>query len=452
MTTNELAMTDLPATPKWILAMAGDKNLSVNKDNPDPEAITILKGTRNDRLFEEGCRQRHYGASFEEILESLKKRNEDCCDPPLEADEVEDIAQRAASYEAGPTNSMTPSSGKQEGETSGIYSSLLDLLTADIPEAEEIVFGIGRGEVGMLVSITNVGKTTLMLNLALSLAAGQPYLPLAPEVAKPRRVLYCDFEARASKQKPYLEKMLQKMGNDESAAMNVIPFNTPVLNDEQMNLSNPAHMKYVTDYAKAHGADLIIIDTVGAAFDLSDENSNAEVTRRALKPLIRMAREANTAVLFCHHSGKPTESHTNEKAYAARGASAWGGLSRAVFLLTRDKKKGQDYVVLECVKIKGQSFDPQLLQLNRDVAWFEVCNERPEIEKDLTAQEIAEFVNGKGEAKRQEILEHFKGRSSKETMDRRLEDAVKYGFIDKPQKGVFRSRGNAPTENDAEVK
>ncbi len=441
MGSNEILTEQLQAPPDWILALASGKSQDVGDDDSEIKERVILEGSRNDSLFKKGCRMRRSGLSQEEILSVLSDINREQCIPSLHGDEVTEISQNAARYEPA-----TPS--EEDGETSGIYSSLAEMLSADIPDVEEIVLGIGRGEVGMLVSVTNVGKSTLMMNLGLSLAAGESYLALAPEIPRPMRILYCDFEARDSKQRPYLVKMVSSIKNRDLAERNFIPLNTPVLNDEQMSLSNQAHMKYITDYAKKHNVDLIIVDTAGAAFDLHDENNNAEVTKSALKPMIRMARKANTAVLFCHHAGKPGESSTSEKAYSGRGASAWGGLSRAVFLLTRDKKKGKDYVVLECAKVKGQDFEPMLLKLNRDTAWFEVCAERPEIEQDLTAQEIANFVNSKGDCKRKEILEHFTVRASAETIDRRLEDAVKYGLIDKPQRGLFRSKNEAANDNN----
>jgi RecA-family ATPase len=64
-----------------------------------------------------------------------------------------------------------------------------------IKETEEIVVGTGRGDVAQLVSVTDVGKTTLILNTCLRMAAGLTSLPLAPDVPTPRRVLYVDCEA-----------------------------------------------------------------------------------------------------------------------------------------------------------------------------------------------------------------------------------------------------------------
>jgi membrane protease YdiL (CAAX protease family) len=52
------------------------------------------------------------------------------------------------------------------------------------------------------------------------------------------------------------------------------------------------------------GADLVVVDTISAAFAVKDENSNSEVASKIFKPLLRMARETKAAILAAHHVGK----------------------------------------------------------------------------------------------------------------------------------------------------
>jgi len=316
------------------------------------------------------------------------------------------------------------------------------MLADDIPEVEEIIFGTGRGDVTQLVSVTNVGKTTLILNACLSVAAGKPCLPLAPDVPLPRRVLYVDFEATRSKLKQYLVKMRRSFNEAERTLIdeNFIPFVDVFVDDEPLCLSNPLHMQLIERRATQYNIALIVIDTISAAFELIDENSNAEVKRSVMKPLRQLAQRTNSAVLFCHHSGKPSESTQAELAYIGRGASTFGSLSRVVFALTKDRKKGDDFVVLHCAKAKRPKFESCLLRLNRDKAWFEACDEKPQLERPLTAQEFAAFVDKKGEVTRKDYLEHFKLRVSEETIDRRKDEALKLGLIERAGRGRVRSK------------
>src|SRR5689334_24556379 len=109
--------------------------------------------------------------------------------------------------------------------------------------------------------------------------------------------------------------MVQNLSDEcrKLAEQNFIPLVDYVPDDEPLNLSNEDHLLFVINYAKEKAADLIVIDTVSAAFDLLDENSNAEVKRYVMRPLKRLAREANAAVVFCHHTSKPHESHTGDR-------------------------------------------------------------------------------------------------------------------------------------------
>src|SRR2546426_8088505 len=93
----------------------------------------------------------------------------------------------------------TVEDGKTEGERklniSGFYDSLGELLEAKLPPSEEIIFGGRRGQLSMLVSVTGLGKSTLMLNTAIMAAGGEEVLPLLPKPPRPIRTIVLDMEA-----------------------------------------------------------------------------------------------------------------------------------------------------------------------------------------------------------------------------------------------------------------
>jgi hypothetical protein len=204
------------------------------------------------------------------------------------------------------------------------------------------------------------------------------------------------------------------------------------IDDEPLNLSRSKHFDYLVRTAKQQRIDLLIVDTAASAFELLDENNNAEVTRRVMNPMRRLAREANCAVLFSHHAGKGSEQTSETAAYRGRGASAWGALSRSVFTLERDAARGADYVKLTCVKSKCETFESVLLRLNRETRWFEACDEKPAAAwATLSAADVAEFIATRGRASTSEITKHFASRASERTIKARIKDAEQLQLIAK---------------------
>lgn len=338
---------------------------------------------------------------------------------------------------------------QKTAKSSGFYPSLASLLSANLVEPDELAYGIRRGEVSQLAGVTNAGKSTVALNLGLALAANGIFPPFITKAALPRRVLYADFEATRTLFRQHIRTMLQEVGNVDLAKENFIPCADAMVSGEPFNLSRDEHIGFLANRAARARADLIVIDPVGVAFDLTNENDNAEVTKKVIKPLKNLARETNAAVLFSHHIGKPKESSSSEMAYAGRGASAWGALARSVFTITRDHNKGKDYIIVQCAKIKGRPFDPVLLKLNRETYWFEVCDEKPNVLAPLTAETVAEFVVSRmAKVKTEEIYAAFASRGSESTIKRLLNSAVKLNQIKRVEVGYYQALGH---ENEEQV-
>jgi hypothetical protein len=337
----------------------------------------------------------------------------------------------------------------------GVYTTLDALFAAQIDEPEQILFGVHRGEVASMFAITNYGKTTLLNNIALSIAAGEALWPLASFIPKPRRVLYIDSESTASLTRADLQTMIRGISNSKASRENFALVVDASINGSPLSLSRPEHFKWIVALAKSHKADLVVIDTAASAFELQDENSNAEITRRVMNPLKQLASLADCAVIFTHHIGKANETQSGEAAYKGRGASAFGALSRTIFTIEKDAKKGQEYIVLSCAKVKGQPFEPVLLKLNRDTRWFEMCSDGPSAKPEpLTAQEVAAFVEKRTEARTAEICEHFEQRAGRRTIEDRIREAERLGLITKENQKApwhFRNDENGHSSDSGEV-
>lgn len=326
----------------------------------------------------------------------------------------------------------------------GFYPSLDDFFAAELSPGEEIFSAVCRGDVGCIAAVTNYGKTTLLFNLGLSLAAGVMCLPLAPVASTPRRVLYIDAESPAYQLREDLKIMLEQIPNADTACQNFCLVTQPELDDEPLDMKEPAHFNFIARCAKGYGADLIVFDPITLCFELDNENDNSEWARAVAKPLKRLAKKCNAAVVFSHHLGKGNESHTTEAAYKSRGASAIGALSRTVYLIEKEAQRGEGYVRLWCPKSKTPSIAPTILRLNRETRFFEACPERPVIVKTVTAEEIAAFVaTCETGASSGEIVKFFAGRESERSINDKIQLAESSGLIAKPSRKARWMASNA---------
>lgn len=154
-----------------------------------------------------------------------------------------------------------------------------ELKEIEFPKVEKILFGLGRGQVGVVVASTNIGKTTLALNLTLTLSAGGLFPPLIETNYSQRRVMFIDGEST----KPEFQADVKRMLNIWSPLEQLfIDEHLLVLCDEEiadapLNLSDPYHMAVVMRKAQEFKPDLIIVDTMAALFELENENDNAEI-------------------------------------------------------------------------------------------------------------------------------------------------------------------------------
>jgi hypothetical protein len=135
-----------------------------------------------------------------------------------------------------------------------------DFLKRDFPNPEKVMFGLGRGNVGLMIASTNLGKTTLALNLSLSAGGNRDFSPLFNENYKARRIMYIDGEATKSELQADLRKMLESCSPVEIEKIkdNLCFVCDEELHGEPLDLVNPEHLQVVTQRAVEFQPDLII--------------------------------------------------------------------------------------------------------------------------------------------------------------------------------------------------
>jgi hypothetical protein len=314
-----------------------------------------------------------------------------------------------------------------------------ELSKREFINTEKVLFGLMRGNVGTMFAVTNLGKTTLALNICLSLAAGRTFEPFVKGSRRGRRVMVIDGECTQPELKADLERMMRNWSSEERELVeeNLHLICDQEINEEPLNLSNPAHMGAIIECAQRFQPDLIVVDTLSALFTLRSENDNAEIKNVVMQPLKKMAKDANAAVWLLHHIGKQNEDgQATVGAYSGRGGSNIGALARTVVLLKPDKHD-PERVVFSIPKAKGFRLEPLLVRLDADARWFITSKETP-LPQPTNYELVVSTVKIYGRPmKRKEINAALAESMSMQTITRHLEQALTRGDLVTPKYGFY---------------
>ncbi len=307
---------------------------------------------------------------------------------------------------------------------------------------ENIAFHATRGEICLLQSVTDKGKSTLTRNALIALACGKPFPPVIDIANKPRRVLLLDFETSARRFSSDIKTMARNLAPDEIAKMrrNLFVMRDAWIGDEPVSLSQ--HLNIVFEQAADVEADIVVVDTASAAFALRNENDNAEVTREALKPLLQMARKLQVVVVVIHHIGKATteSGQLTESAYRGRGASAFGCYAASIINLNGDAQNA-DLITLKCAKRKdgGERYEVSMI-LNRESRWFKLTDLQPSapMQTNTNYDVVFDAIKDFGQPiQRKELLVMLRGKVSITAIDRSLKQGLEDEKIERDKYGFY---------------
>lgn len=321
-----------------------------------------------------------------------------------------------------------------------------ELEKTELPKREEILKGLGRGEVGIVNAITDVGKTTLIRNTAISLILGKPFLSLTTG-GKRYRVAIIDSEDTLSFLRYDIRTMIKDLSDTEKELVrqNLFLLCDISFGDEDLKLNKPEHFRCIVAALADFKPDVVFVDTISSSFSIRNENDNAEVKEFVMKPLKRLARTVQSIAFAAHHIGKAKleEGATQEAAHRGRGASAFSDIPRVVLNL---EKNVENEVILSCAKLKGEKFSNTILKLDRESRWFSVQG----ISKISTNYEnlLEIFKDGKS-YKRKEIDDLLEGEMSKATITRSLAEGLRRGDLTK-KKGIYSKNAQMLTPNSDE--
>ena len=267
-----------------------------------------------------------------------------------------------------------------------------------------------------------VGKSLLVANLALALAAGGSHAGFL--VPAPRRVLICQFELPTPQFALRLATMRQALGN--AADSNLFVDTRPVGH----LLSSTAGLNHFLTSARSAKAEVIVLDPLYSTHD-QDENDTRAMAALC-QSLLRLRDVSKAALIVVHHVRKSAGRY--EIGSAFRGSSALHAVGDSYLLLARPSPQ------IATVELRFQfryaaPQPPRLLSLDSSALWFLASGSAPTASvsrRKVESPDVQQALQAAGTPApfnqlRLQIMR--RAECSKRTADLAIRRALKEGFI-----------------------
>ena len=202
-----------------------------------------------------------------------------------------------------------------------------------------------------------VGKSLLVANLALALAAGEDRLGFT--IPAPRRVLLCQFELPLMQFAQRLALMRPSLG---ARADNRLFIDTRAGGHL---LTAPQGLGHFLSAAQAAAAEVVVLDPLYSAHD-QDENDTRAMAALC-QALLRLREASRAALIIVHHVRKSIR--REEIGSAFRGSSALHAVGDSYLLVTRPSPQ-QPTLELRFQFRYAVAQPPRSLKLDSQSLWF----------------------------------------------------------------------------------
>jgi hypothetical protein len=266
-----------------------------------------------------------------------------------------------------------------------------------------------------------VGKSLLVANLALCLAAGADRLGFS--IPARRRVLVCQFELPLPQFLQRLTLMRQGLG---SAADQDLLIDTRASGHL---LSAPQGLAHFLNAVQAAAADVLILDPLYSTHD-QDENDTRAMAALC-QALLRLRDASRAALVITHHVRKSINRY--EIGSAFRGSSALHAVGDSYLLLTRPSPQ------LPTLELRFQfryaaPQPPRLLELDPHTLWFSAAGSAPAkaLHRKVEVTDVSQVLQSRGQPLRYnqlrgEIMQRTQ--CSKRTAQLAISKATEQGLI-----------------------
>ncbi len=319
------------------------------------------------------------------------------------------------------TQEWKPVTAQPEKTGGFVLTHLGDLLAKpDTPVDWVLQNCLLAGGVSGVFAKPKVGKSTFCRNLCLAIARGDDFLGLK---TKQGECVYLALEEREDD----VRNDFRSMGADGSEPIYVHATSAPVDGIDALH-----------DLVRQRRPVFVVIDPLFRLARIRDEKAYAE-TYAALGPLIDVAREVGTHVLFSHHAGKGMKSDAVD---SPLGSTAIGGAVSTLVIL----KRNESMRTIQTVQRVGTDlpetvlhFDTETHRLGLGGTRFEadrqecevaICDLLRDSREPQTQAQIREGVQGKTASIRAALTELVRGRRVSKTGDGTKGKPFLYAFED----------------------
>lgn len=342
---------NLPDPPDWIIEMLepAEETEDVRELSADSQGNVIPEGQRNSALARMSGILRRFGSTESEILAFISEANLNRCRPPLSVEEVREIARSISRYKPDEVSVAVAENhfgqdflfSDKKKKNRPKRKNFNELLGENLEMKPPLIHGLLRiGEIMNVISSPKVGKSWLVIDLALSIIRGEKWLG-SYQIEK-GRVLVIDNELHEETMVNRYKKVCEAKSIEPGEIAGNLDF-----------WSYRGHLEDLVSLSegmlgeiKKDEYQMIIIDAWYRVLPQgTDENDNGGIAR-LYNTLDTLARVLNTAMVVIHHSSKGNQSL---KDVTDVGAGA-GSQSRAAdsHLVLR-KHQMEDFIVLEGV-------------------------------------------------------------------------------------------------------
>lgn len=269
-----------------------------------------------------------------------------------------------------------------------------------------------------------VGKSLLVANLALALAAGSNRAGFTVSAA--RRVLICQFELPTEQ---FVARLAAMRGSMGAAADNNLLVDTRASGHL---LNAPQGLNHFLSAARAAAAEVIVLDPLYSAHD-QDENDTRSMAALC-QSLLRLREASKAALIVVHHVRKSIT--RDEIGSAFRGSSALHAVGDSYLLLTRPSAHLAASVELRFQFRYAAAPPARLLHLDPRTLWFSAAGVAPAqaelARKKVELLDVTQALAGLGEQVRyNQLREQIMQRTecSKRTAQVAIAEACQHGSI-----------------------
>ena len=421
------SLDDLPLAnlPEWI-----EEKASMNRVFKLEEAQKIPEGQRNTVLFSLAGTMRRRGMSYEEILAALLVTNKNRCTPPLDQDEVQDIAANSAKYEPEP-DVLNPDVEKKNPVPE--YYTAYELMQQDFPEPVWIIPGILPEGLAILAGKPKIGKSWMVLNFAIAVASGGKALGEI-DVTK-GTVFYLSLEDNPRRLKSRINIVLPCATAPKNLHLPMSWFSLDEGGIEKLR-------KCMEDYPDTR---LIIIDTFAKIREKARSRSAYDNDYKALDGLKKLADKHGIAVLIVHHERKADAEDVFDQ---ISGTTGFTGAADCLMSLQRDRGRAE-----AILRISGRDVEDKELALKLDkgiMTWF-ILGDAEEYQRTHERQEIVELLRESDDLMGPKDIAASLGKTV-ESVKYLLSAMLKTGDVIRPQRGRYTVPEKADQfEEEAEV-